>query len=76
MPDTDNTGPSAATSPQGVSTEPTIQGTTFGRITVGAEEYARDIRKERSVDLYPTPAAVATWNEAQGKTIGIFHVTC
>ena len=32
--------------------------------------------KECSVDLFPTPAAVEAWNEAQGKTIGMFHVTC
>jgi hypothetical protein len=119
--------------------EPTIQGTTFGRITVDAEEYERDIvirltgkvkkrkkklskkeggnshtvslaeakyifdkgaqrliigtgqeghvqlseeaqeyfqKKECAVDLFPTPAAVEAWNEAQGKTIGMFHVTC
>jgi hypothetical protein len=29
-----------------------------------------------SVELHPTPEAVRLWNEAQGKTIAMFHVTC
>ncbi len=29
-----------------------------------------------SVELHPTPQAVQAWNEAEGKTIGMFHVTC
>ena len=28
------------------------------------------------VKLLPTPQAIAKWNEAQGKTTGLFHVTC
>ena len=28
------------------------------------------------VDLLPTPKAVKRWNEAKGKVIGLFHVTC
>jgi len=29
-----------------------------------------------SVELHATPEAVHAWNEAEGKTIGMFHVTC
>jgi len=28
------------------------------------------------VDLSPTPEALARWNKAKGKVIGLFHVTC
>lgn len=28
------------------------------------------------VDCWPTPKAVKKWNEADGKTLGLFHVTC
>ena len=27
-------------------------------------------------DLWPTSKAVKRWNEAQGKVLGLFHVTC
>ena len=39
-----------------------------------AERYFKD--KGCSVDLRPTPEAIRAWNEAEGKTIGMFHVTC
>jgi hypothetical protein len=39
-----------------------------------AEGYFKD--KGCAVALTPTPEAVKAWNEAQGKTIGMFHVTC
>ena len=29
-----------------------------------------------SVQALPTPDAVKVWNEAEGKTIAMFHVTC
>ncbi len=28
------------------------------------------------VKRYPIPKAIAKWNEAKGKVIGLFHVTC
>jgi hypothetical protein len=28
------------------------------------------------VDLWPTPKAVKRWNDADGKVLGLFHVTC
>jgi hypothetical protein len=27
-------------------------------------------------DLWPTPKAVKRWNEAEGKVLGLFHITC
>jgi hypothetical protein len=27
-------------------------------------------------DLWPTPKAVKRWNDADGKVLGLFHVTC
>ena len=27
-------------------------------------------------DLYPTPEAVQQWNAAEGKVLGLFHLTC
>lgn len=27
-------------------------------------------------DLWPTPKAIKHWNEAEGKVLGLFHVTC
>jgi hypothetical protein len=28
------------------------------------------------VDLHRTPKAIEAWNEAEGKVIGLFHITC
>jgi hypothetical protein len=28
------------------------------------------------VDLWPTPKAIKKWNDAEGKVLGLFHVTC
>jgi len=32
--------------------------------------------KDCEVFLFPTPEAIEAWNKAEGKTIGLFHVTC
>jgi hypothetical protein len=47
-----------------------------GNVTLSdeAEEYFQ--RKACSVELFSTPEAVRAWNQATGKTIGMFHVTC
>ena len=29
-----------------------------------------------TVELHPTPKAIQVWNQAEGKTIAMFHVTC
>ena len=39
-----------------------------------ADRYSRE--KGCSVELHPTPEAIQVWNEAEGKTIAMFHVTC
>jgi len=39
-----------------------------------AADYFR--RKGCSVELLPTPRAVAAWNSAKGAVMGMFHVTC
>ena len=39
-----------------------------------AAEFFR--KKDCQVDLSPTPQALAVWNKAEGKAIGLFHVTC
>jgi hypothetical protein len=33
-------------------------------------------RQKCSVELLPTPQAIRAWNEAEGATLGLFHVTC
>jgi len=47
-----------------------------GNVTLSdeAEEYFQ--RKACSVESFSTPEAVRAWNQATGKTIGMFHVTC
>jgi hypothetical protein len=44
------------------------------KLSEEAERYFKD--HGCSVELHPTPQAVQSWNEAEGKTIGMFHVTC
>ena len=44
------------------------------RLSEEAEDYFK--RKGCSVDLHPTPEAIQVWNEAKGKVVGMFHVTC
>ena len=44
------------------------------RLSPEAEAYLREQRCD--VRLLPTPEAVHAWNEASGKGIALFHVTC
>ncbi len=44
------------------------------RLSEEAEGYFQ--KKGCSVKLFPTPEALRVWNQAEGKTIGMFHVTC
>ena len=39
-----------------------------------AAEYFK--KKDCQARLYPTPEAIRVWNKADGKTIGLFHITC
>lgn len=47
-----------------------------GMVTLSPEasEYFKE--KKVRVVLIPTPEAIVKWNEAEGATIGLFHVTC
>ena len=56
------------------------------KIIIGAGQYkslslsdeAKQYFKKKAclVQLLSTPKAIEAWNEAKGKTIGLFHVTC
>lgn len=46
----------------------------FVALSPEAAEYLSD--KGCTVELMPTPQAIQAWNEARGKVIGMFHVTC
>ena len=39
-----------------------------------AEDYLKN--KKCKINLYPTPKAVEKWNDAIGRVIGLFHITC
>ena len=39
-----------------------------------AEDYLKN--KKCKINLYPTPKAVEKWNDAKGRVIGLFHITC
>ena len=45
---------------------------------VGLSDEAADYfaKKKLKVELARTPEAIARWNKAKGKVIGLFHVTC
>lgn len=47
-----------------------------GMVGLSPEAAAFFAGHEVAVDLSPTPAALARWNKAKGKVIGLFHVTC
>lgn len=44
------------------------------KLSEEADNYFKE--KRCTVELSPTPEALKAWNEAKGKTIGMFHVTC
>ncbi len=44
------------------------------KLSEEADEYLKG--KQCAVRLMPTPEAVNAWNQAEGRTIGMFHVTC
>ena len=61
------------------------QGEGADRLIIGTGQYGRVELSEAAaylagkrcdVVLVPTPEVIATWNEAKGKVIGLFHVTC
>jgi len=48
----------------------------YGRVELSPEAAEYLTSKRCDVVLLPTPEVLATWNEAKGKVIGLFHVTC
>jgi hypothetical protein len=44
------------------------------RLSAEAAEYLE--KRGCKVDLWPTSKAIKRWNEAEGKVLGLFHVTC
>jgi hypothetical protein len=53
-----------------------IGGGQYGRVELSAEAAEYLARKRCEVVLLPTPEVIASWNEATGRVIGLFHVTC
>jgi hypothetical protein len=43
-------------------------------LSQGAADFFAE--RECQVVLLPTPQAVQVWNDARGRSIGLFHVTC
>ena len=48
----------------------------FDKLRLSEEAAAYFEKKGVRVALYATPKAIEHWNEAEGKVIGLFHVTC
>jgi hypothetical protein len=53
-----------------------IGGGQYGKVQLSPEAAEYLAGKQCDVVLLPTPEVIATWNEAKGKVIGLFHVTC
>ena len=47
-----------------------------GNVRLSPEAEAYFAKKQCEVVIEPTPQAIRAFNEAQGKKIGLFHVTC
>jgi len=47
-----------------------------GMLKLSDEAAAFFTKKKCSVELYATPEAIRSWNEAKGPAIGLFHITC
>ena len=42
-----------------------------------SDEAADYLKKKKcKINLYPTPKAIEKWNDAIGRVIGLFHITC
>ena len=48
----------------------------YGRVALSPEAGDYFARKRCEIVLVPTPEAIATWNEATGNVIRLFHLTC
>jgi hypothetical protein len=47
-----------------------------GLVHLGDEAWGFFDEQGCQVRLLPTPEAIQAWNKAEGKVIGLFHVTC
>lgn len=47
-----------------------------GKVVLSPEAAEFLAKKGCRVDLLPTPDAIQCWNEAEGKVLGLFHITC
>jgi len=47
-----------------------------GMVKLSAEAVDYFKQTDCQVELCPTPEATLAWNNAQGATIGLFHITC
>jgi len=48
----------------------------YGNVELSPEAAAYLMRRNCRVLVLPTPEVIGVWNEAEGKAIGLFHVTC
>lgn len=48
----------------------------YGNVKLSEEAADYFKRQQCQVDLLPTPEAIQVWNEAEGRVISVFHVTC
>ena len=48
----------------------------YGRLRLSEEAVAFFKKKRCKVELVSTPEAIARWNEATGRVMGLFHITC
>ena len=48
----------------------------YGALKLSKEAGAYFEKRGCSYELFHTPKAIKVWNEAQGKVIALFHVTC
>ena len=47
-----------------------------GNVQLSPEAQAYFAKKDCQVVIQPTPQAIPAFNEAHGKKVGLFHVTC
>jgi hypothetical protein len=48
----------------------------YGNVELSPEAAVYLKRRRCSVVLLPTPKVIDVWNQAKGRAVGLFHVTC
>ena len=48
----------------------------YDNVRLSAEAADYFTHRSLQVDMLPTPKAIRAWNKAEGRVIGLFHVTC